>query len=190
MTKNAALPKALPLTPLQLDCLRVITECFDTHGYAPTVADLCSELELKSKAQAVHLLDRIEEKGWIKRHHRKVRGIEVLRRPQMPDTSGLEFIRSEDVVPPTAAGDATAKVANATPAWTLIESYVGEPNASPIAWWWSAKHGHAIDEAILDEEGRVCGKGGCGAHLYTHILPILPTDYPAPPSTGEAPAHG
>jgi SOS-response transcriptional repressor LexA len=85
---------AQPLTPKQLDCLRVVAEWIDTRGVAPTLTQLATELDMASKGAVAALLTRVEAKGWIRRNPGRARAIQLLRRPAMPDFTEPEFTLS------------------------------------------------------------------------------------------------
>lgn len=89
--------KALPLTPTQLDALRVVTEMIDTHGYAPTAEELAREMGWVSKGNAWRVLEQIAQKGWIELAHGRKRGITVLRRPPMPDFAEPVFVLADEL---------------------------------------------------------------------------------------------
>lgn len=77
---------AVPLTPRQLEAMRVLAELTDlAGGIAPTLAELAVELDTSSKSAVVRLLNAIEERGWITRAPGRARAIIILRRPSMPD---------------------------------------------------------------------------------------------------------
>lgn len=70
--------------------------------------------------------------------------------------------------------------------WVKIRDFRGEPNSSPLAWWWGTDdrmQNPDLDEVLLDENGEICGKGGCGAMYYTHIMLAVDSDFPKPPTT-------
>lgn len=87
--------KPLPLTPTQADCLCVIQEYQDAYAYAPTLEELCLELQIASKSGVSALLGLLERKGWIARDrvngHARPRGIQLLYRlPPEPDPETIE----------------------------------------------------------------------------------------------------
>ncbi|WP_211109547.1 hypothetical protein [Azospirillum tabaci] len=87
-------------------------------------------------------------------------------------------------LPPEAGNESTEREERAPrkgDGWVLTREFRGDPGATPMAWWWSPAHGYDIDEALLDDDGRVGGKGKCGARFYTHVRLMRPEDYPRPP---------
>lgn len=56
--------------------------------------------------------------------------------------------------------------------WVRKEDFRGVPNSCPLGWWGgrSDESEPYLDEILLDEHGRICGKGGCGADYYTHVM--------------------
>lgn len=68
-----------------------------------------------------------------------------------------------------------------TSKWIRIEHFSGTPNTALLAWWWSeASKDMELDELLLDEKGKVCGKGGCGADYFSHVM-LAEFDRPTPP---------
>lgn len=68
--------------------------------------------------------------------------------------------------------------------WILKEDFRGEPNTSPLVWWWWSAAPEAtpeLDEIILDAEGKICGKGECGADYYSHVK-LANIERPKPPA--------
>lgn len=89
----------LPLTPRQLEALRVLVELTDAAGgVAPTLEEMACELDMASKSAVSRLLTGIEERGWITRMPGKARAVRILRRPRMPDEP--VFVLSPALAPP------------------------------------------------------------------------------------------
>lgn len=75
-----------PLTPAQLDCLRVIDELTEADGHAPTYDAVRHEMGWRSRSQVARHVEILTDKGWL--HHEKGRrhSLEVLFRPsRIPD---------------------------------------------------------------------------------------------------------
>ncbi|EWY36747.1 hypothetical protein N825_25270 [Skermanella stibiiresistens SB22] len=109
---NAARPTATPtaqrpdpLTPRQLEVLRIIVEWTDIHHVAPSLKELAWELDTSSAANAMRLLATLVKKGWISRTPFSARAIQVLHRPPpLPDCE-WEFHSSPDFLPPELAAE-------------------------------------------------------------------------------------
>ena len=66
------------LTRRQKDVLNFIKEFMVSHGYPPTVREICDELGLSSPATAHTHLGQLESKGYIRKNSNKNRAIELL----------------------------------------------------------------------------------------------------------------
>ena len=79
-----------PLTPVQLDTLRLIDEWIARFGVAPTLDEMRHELDLGSKGGMFRILCILEEKGWITRKPHRARMITVLHKPPPCDEPEVE----------------------------------------------------------------------------------------------------
>ena len=66
------------LTKRQNDILNVIKKFMATHGYPPTVREIGSSLDLSSPATTQFHLNKLEEKGYIRKNNSKNRTLELL----------------------------------------------------------------------------------------------------------------
>lgn len=66
------------LTSQQEKLLDKIKQYLVRHGYAPTVRELCDEMELSSTATVQVHLTNLEKKGYLKKQNSKNRTIELL----------------------------------------------------------------------------------------------------------------
>ena len=66
------------LTNQQEKMLNIIKKYVVKHGYAPTVRELCQEMNLSSTATVQVHLNNLEKKGYIKKEESKNRTIEIL----------------------------------------------------------------------------------------------------------------
>ena len=66
------------LTKRQSEVLNFIKEFMVSHGYPPTVREICNSLGLSSPATAHSHLSQLESKGYIKKNSNKNRAIELL----------------------------------------------------------------------------------------------------------------
>lgn len=67
-----------------------------------------------------------------------------------------------------------ARVTKRESVWVRIEDFRGEPRDYPLGWWWSEVDPEGqieLDEILLDENGAIGGKGGCGMQFYSHVMP-------------------
>lgn len=70
-----------PLTPAQLDCLRIIHELTEADGHCPAYDTIRVEMGMASKSGVARLLDILEEKRWIRRIRGRKFSIEVVCAP-------------------------------------------------------------------------------------------------------------
>ncbi len=68
------------LTKAQRKTLREIKKFIDTQGFPPTVEELADRMKL-TKATVHGSLDRLIQKGFLRRTHGKARSIEIVRSP-------------------------------------------------------------------------------------------------------------
>jgi len=66
------------LTKRQSDILEVIKRFMANHGYPPTVREIGKELDLSSPATTHFHLNRLEDKGYIRKNESKNRAMELL----------------------------------------------------------------------------------------------------------------
>lgn len=71
-------------------------------------------------------------------------------------------------------------------AWIPVDEFRGEPNTSPMAWWWAVgRWGQEsyleLDAVLLGELGEVVGKGGCGADFCSHVMLVQDGELPIGP---------
>lgn len=66
------------LTKRQEDTLRFIKEYIVSHGYPPTVREIAKAIDVSSPATVQAHLDRLADKGYIKRGSNKNRTIELM----------------------------------------------------------------------------------------------------------------
>lgn len=66
------------LTRRQSDILKTLKKFMAIHGYPPTVREIGKELNLNSPATTHFHLNKLEEKGYIKKNESKNRALELL----------------------------------------------------------------------------------------------------------------
>ena len=69
---------AQELTKKQNETLTFIKKYIVSHGYAPSVREICAGMNLSSPATAHTHLKELEKKGWIRKEENKFRTIELL----------------------------------------------------------------------------------------------------------------
>ncbi len=69
----------LLLTKKQIDFLRILQTYIKDHGFSPTVRELGKLTGLRSTSTVKGYLDRLEEKGIIKKENDKARTIRIIK---------------------------------------------------------------------------------------------------------------
>ncbi|KAF0221118.1 MAG: repressor [Geobacteraceae bacterium] len=94
------------LTPRQQQVLDFIADHIDSHGYPPTLREIAQHLGVKGTVSAIHHLEALERKGYLRREAGSSRGIIVNREPQPEFTqvpvvgvvrAGLPALAYEDI---------------------------------------------------------------------------------------------
>ena len=89
------------LTKRQNDILDVIKKFMATHGYPPTVIEIGSSLDLSSPATTQFHINKLEEKGYIRKNNSKNRTLELLVENEYEE-------KNDDVVTVPLLGKVTA----------------------------------------------------------------------------------
>ena len=69
------------LTKRQLDVFRMIDKHFQEHGTAPTYSEIKDALGLYSTSNAHDIVERLIERGYVRRRRLAARGLEIIRFP-------------------------------------------------------------------------------------------------------------
>ena len=87
------------LTEQQAKCLHFIEDYIHDHGgVSPSFFEMMEPLELSSKSGVHRVLTELEERGFIRRHPKRVRGIKVIERATAADKdAGLRAVAAEIV---------------------------------------------------------------------------------------------
>jgi repressor LexA len=78
-------PDATGLTPRQRKVLEVIKESVERRGYPPTIREIGQAVGLTSTSSVSHQLQRLQEKGFLRREESRPRAVDV-RLPEAPPT--------------------------------------------------------------------------------------------------------
>lgn len=89
------------LTKRQSEVLNFVKEFMVSHGYPPTVREICNSLGLSSPATVHSHLAQLESKGYIKKNSNKNRAIELL-------VNNEYLIKKDDVIEVPLLGKITA----------------------------------------------------------------------------------
>ncbi|HNV70837.1 MAG TPA: transcriptional repressor LexA [Candidatus Ozemobacteraceae bacterium] len=131
-----------PLTPRQKEVLDFLQRFIDEHGYAPSMAEVCTGMQLTSTATAHKLVQTLREKGYLDAQPRRSRGLTMKTRPL--ELTGLPSV-DVPLLGRVAAGQPIEH--NATPGVISIPEWMlgrGETYVLEV------KGDSMIDEAIKD----------------------------------------
>jgi len=81
------------LTERMKQCLSAIEQFQSDRGYAPSQAELTELLGLKSKSGTHRLVSALEERGYIKRLHKRARAVEIIKPQSGPSPDYLRGYR-------------------------------------------------------------------------------------------------
>ncbi|WP_258360494.1 transcriptional repressor LexA [Moorella sulfitireducens (nom. illeg.)] len=119
---------ASDLTTRQEMVLNYIRHYIETHGYPPTVRDICRATGLHSSSTVHGHLSRLEKKGYIRRDPTRSRAIEVLSpHPGLPNTS--RKIVSVPLLGKITAGQPILAIENIEEVFPLSSQLAGSENA-------------------------------------------------------------
>lgn len=79
------------LTPRQQQVLDFITSCINDKGYPPTLREIAGHLGTSGNVSAIHHLEALEKKGYLRRESGSSRGIILVREPQ-PEFSQVPIV--------------------------------------------------------------------------------------------------
>ncbi|MFN7129804.1 MAG: LexA family protein [Brevundimonas sp.] len=118
---------AMSLTARQAQCLALIRETIAETGRAPSLQDICDEMDLSSKSQVHVLLTALEERGAIRRIPNHARAIEILSDAPPADLRTLDDKALEALVV-AAIGERLRRQ------WALEDTPGGDkPTRPPVA---------------------------------------------------------
>lgn len=126
------------LTTRQQQVLDFVARHIDGHGYPPTLREISREIGTSGTVSAIHHLEALERKGYIRRESGSSRGIILVREPQP------EFV-SVPIAGTVRAGLPTLAVEE-------IEGYypLEKMQARGGAFFLRVKGDSMIDDAIID----------------------------------------
>jgi len=102
-------PDASGLTPRQRKVLEVIKESVERRGYPPTIREIGQAVGLTSTSSVSHQLQRLQEKGFLRREESRPRAVDV-RLPEAAPEAGAQV---ED-------DEAAARAARPQPAYVPV----------------------------------------------------------------------
>lgn len=90
------------LTEKQIEILNFLKEELNRKGYPPSVREICSAVDLKSTSTVHSHLNKLEEKGYIRKDPTKPRAIEIL------DFNNENFFGRKEIINIPLVGSVTA----------------------------------------------------------------------------------
>jgi repressor LexA len=99
-------PDASGLTPRQRKVLEVIRESVERRGYPPTIREIGQAVGLTSTSSVSHQLQRLQEKGFLRREESRPRAVDV----RLPEAAPTE----------QADDEAAARAARPQPAYVPV----------------------------------------------------------------------
>ena len=143
-----------PLTARQNDVFEYMKDYIAKYGYAPSVREVCDELNLKSTSTAHAHLSQLEKKGYIFRNNAKPRTTKILFGNDPRDEITNIRMISVPVVGNVAAGVPITAVENIEEYITLPYSLLGAEDVFIL----NVKGDSMIDAGILDKDRIIAKK--------------------------------
>lgn len=122
--------------------LEFISQYMQTHGYAPTIAEICDAMGVSSPATIHEHLQKLENIGMLKRDWRKMRGMEVTNQKAAGWLEGIEIPLYGYI----AAGRPIEAIANPTEFIKVPQDMVGKRRTYVL----QVKGDSMIEAAIQD----------------------------------------
>jgi SOS-response transcriptional repressor LexA len=66
------------LTPRLQQLIQFISDYISVHGYSPLIEEMRIGMGFKGKSVVARMIDKLEERGFVKRHHGATRGITIV----------------------------------------------------------------------------------------------------------------
>ena len=115
----------IALTSKQHAILKYLSDCYEKNGFPPTLREICAHFDLKSPDTARFHLKSLHDKGYIKIHQSKPRGITILK----PDpVSGKKI----PIIGRIAAGAPVLAVENMAGSLELDRPFFGYPECFSV----------------------------------------------------------
>src|SRR3990172_1875886 len=127
----------------QRDLLQFVSQFMQKHGYAPTLAEICDGLGLRSPATVHEHIQNLMEKGVLKRTEGVRRGIEIV------DQRAIGWVSSAVELPLVgriAAGQPIEAIADHTTSVMVPPDMIGDKRCFVL----QVKGNSMIEAAILD----------------------------------------
>ena len=142
------------LTQRQKDVFDYMKDYISKNGYAPSVREVCDELNLKSTSTAHAHLSQLEKKGYIFRNNAKPRTTKILYGADPREEGSSERMVSIPVVGNVAAGVPITAVENIEEYITLPFSLLGSEDVFIL----NVKGDSMTDAGILDKDRIIAKK--------------------------------
>lgn len=138
------------LSAKQLEILQYMKKEIASKGYPPSVREICKAVELKSTSTVHGHLNKLEEKGYIRRDPTKPRAIEILEHQYSYDFKLHKEIINVPIIGKVTAGEPILAVENIEETFPLPADFVNNSNEDIFIL--SIKGESMINAGILDKD--------------------------------------
>ncbi|NLM04783.1 MAG: transcriptional repressor LexA [Clostridiales bacterium] len=138
------------LSTKQLEILQYMKKEIATKGYPPSVREMCKAVSLKSTSTVHGHLNRLEEKGYIRRDPTKPRAIEILEHQYEYDFKLHKEIVNVPIIGNVTAGEPILAVENIEESFPLPADFLNNTNEDVFIL--SVKGDSMIEAGILDKD--------------------------------------
>ncbi|OGY24755.1 MAG: repressor LexA [Candidatus Woykebacteria bacterium GWB1_45_5] len=131
------------------DLLEFISQYLQKHGFAPTLAEICDGLGLRSPATAHEHIQNLIEKGILKKEEGARRGLEIV------DQKVLGWVQTTVEVPligKIAAGTPIEAISDHTAAVNVPPDIIGKKKCFAL----QVRGNSMVEAAILDGDFVIC----------------------------------
>lgn len=154
---NKSVRDANGLNKRERNILNYIQTKVETEGYAPSVREICKAVNLKSTATVQGYIQKLEERGFIKKENQKGRTLRLLKNAKgedvsagIPDSSKQFYSNKEMVDVPVigkiTAGQPILAVENVTDTFPIPIDFVGNSESFML----TVRGESMIEAGILD----------------------------------------
>jgi len=144
------------LSTKQIEILQYMKKEISSKGYPPSVREICKAVELRSTSTVHSHLNKLEEKGYIRRDATKPRAIEILDHQYSYDFRLHKEIINVPVIGKVTAGEPILAVENIEETFPLPADFIN--NCNDDIFILSVKGESMINAGILDRDYVVVSK--------------------------------
>ncbi|SES69908.1 SOS-response transcriptional repressor, LexA [Natronincola peptidivorans] len=138
------------LSNKQMEILKYMKKEINAKGYPPSVREICQAVELKSTSTVHGHLNKLEEKGYIRKDPTKPRAIEILDNDSTYDFRLNKEMISIPIIGKVTAGEPILAVENIEETFPLPADFVNHNNKDVFIL--SIKGDSMIEAGILNDD--------------------------------------